>query len=84
LSSFALKPAGYAGVLSSALFDQPALVLLALFVLSLIRSIFSAPLGKIKEVIPMVNNATKLVVRESLDSFWAFSISVGAGLALLT
>lgn len=67
------------------LLANAALILKVLFVISLFKTL-SKVTGSIalKEVMPMVPNAIKMVTAEFLDTVVAFSISAVAGLALLT
>lgn len=73
-----------AGVQSFAVHADPALILMVLLVLSCFRPVAVTVLKLIKEVVPMVYNAIMLVAKEFIETLWTFSISVTAGLALLT
>ena len=77
-----------AGVQSCILLTKTALVLKALFFISLFNPLLNALTTVVKyiskEVLPMVFNALKLVTAEFIDTFKAFCINAVAGLALLT
>ena len=77
-----------AGVQSIFLLTKTALILKALLFISLFKPLLKTlkTMAKyfLKEVIPMVFNALKLVADEFIDTVRAFCIGVLAGLALLT
>lgn len=67
---------------------KPALILKALFIISLFKPVYKTLILVaeyfIKEVMPMILNALKLVTADFIDTFKSFCISVVAGVALLT
>ena len=77
-----------AGVQGCILLTKTALILKALFFISLFKPLLKVFTTVVKyfckEVLPMVFNALKLVTAEFIDTFKAFCISAVAGLALLT